>query len=280
MRAKHALRRCQQMLALSQDLEEETATTTEGALRGQLRLTCSVSFAFAQMGAAIADFLAQHPQLKIDLDASEGSLNLVEKRIDLAIRLALERGVMLCTYGDTMRVPASEGLSLIKAKARGADVRMVYSAADALALADCTLADVAKVSVWLADARDFGSFNRVYMECFGDHRPARSTVESRLMIDAKVEIDVTNTGKVAGDEVVQLYVHDEAASVTRPVLELKHFKRVTLAPGAKTTVTFEIKPADLSMWNLDMQRVVEPGDFSILVGPNSVDLKKATLTVV
>lgn len=94
-----------------------------------------------------------------------------------------------------------------------------------------------------------------------------------------VEIDVTNTGKVAGDEVVQLYVHDEAASVTRPVLELKHFKRVTLAPGAKTTVTFEIKPSDLWMWNLDMKRVVEPGDFSILVGPNSVDLKKATLTV-
>ena len=95
-----------------------------------------------------------------------------------------------------------------------------------------------------------------------------------------VEIDVTNTGKLAGDEVVQLYIHDEAASVTRPLLELKHFKRVTLAPGAKTTVTFEIKPSDLWMWNLDMQRVVEPGDFSILVGPNSVDLKKATLTVV
>ncbi len=95
----------------------------------------------------------------------------------------------------------------------------------------------------------------------------------------KVEIDVTNTGKVAGDEVVQLYVHDEQASVTRPVLELKHFKRVTLAAGAKTTVSFEIKPSDLWMWNLDMQRVVEPGDFSILAGPNSVDLKKATLTV-
>ncbi|KQV55880.1 MULTISPECIES: glycoside hydrolase family 3 N-terminal domain-containing protein [unclassified Caulobacter] len=95
----------------------------------------------------------------------------------------------------------------------------------------------------------------------------------------KVEIDVVNTGKLAGDEVVQLYIHDEAASVTRPVLELKHFKRVTLAPGAKTTVTFEIKPSDLWMWNLDMKRVVEPGDFSILVGPNSVDLKKATLTV-
>ena len=56
-------------------------------------------------------------------------------RVDLAIRLALDRGVMLCTYGDTMRVPASDGLSLIKAKARGADVRMVYSASDALNLA-------------------------------------------------------------------------------------------------------------------------------------------------
>ena len=95
----------------------------------------------------------------------------------------------------------------------------------------------------------------------------------------RVEVDVTNTGKVAGDEVVQLYVHDETATVTRPVLELKHFKRVSLAAGAKTTVAFEIKPSDLWMWNLDMQRVVEPGDFSILMGPNSVDLKKATLTV-
>ena len=60
-----------------------------------------------------------------------------------------------------------------------------------LALAGCTLADIAKVNVWLADARDFGAFNRVYMELLGEHRPARSTVESRLMIDAKVEIDVT-----------------------------------------------------------------------------------------
>jgi len=57
-------------------------------------------------------------------------------RVDLAIRLALDRGVILCTYGDTMRVPASSGLSLIKAKARGADVRMVYSASDALKLAE------------------------------------------------------------------------------------------------------------------------------------------------
>jgi reactive intermediate/imine deaminase len=73
-----------------------------------------------------------------------------------------------------------------------AQTRQVFKRVEAaLALAGCTLSDVAKVSVWLNDARDFGSFNRVYMECFGDHRPARSTVESRLMIDAKIEIDVT-----------------------------------------------------------------------------------------
>ncbi|AYV44975.1 beta-glucosidase [Caulobacter flavus] len=94
-----------------------------------------------------------------------------------------------------------------------------------------------------------------------------------------VSVEVTNTGKVAGDEVVQLYVHDEAASVTRPVLELKRFRRVALAPGEKKTVSFEVKPSDLWMWNLEMKRVVEPGDFSILVGPNSVDLKSAKLTV-
>lgn len=88
---EQALRRCQQMLALAEDIEEETSATAEGAeggLRGQLRLTCSVSFAYAQLGAAITDFLALHPLLKIDLDASEGALNLVERRIDLAIRIS------------------------------------------------------------------------------------------------------------------------------------------------------------------------------------------------
>lgn len=60
----------------------------------------------------------------------------------------------------------------------------------ALALADCTLQDVAKATVWLADAQDFRAFNQVYMECFGVHRPARSTVQARLMVDALVEIEV------------------------------------------------------------------------------------------
>lgn len=89
------------------------------------------------------------------------------------------------------QVPTDEQGQVIVGGIEAQTRRVFDRVKEALALAGCTLADVAKVNVWLADARDFGSFNRVYMECFGDHRPARSTVESRLMIDAKVEIDVT-----------------------------------------------------------------------------------------
>ena len=96
---------------------------------------------------------------------------------------------------------------------------------------------------------------------------------------AAVEVTVRNTGTRAGDEVVQLYIRDDQASVTRPVNELKHFQRVTLEPGARTTVRFEITERDLWFWNIDMKRVVEPGTFTISVGPNSRDLKTATLTV-
>jgi hypothetical protein len=95
----------------------------------------------------------------------------------------------------------------------------------------------------------------------------------------RVSVDVANTGSRAGDEVVQLYVSDLQATVTRPVKELKHFKRVTLEPGARTTVEFDITSADLWMWNEAMERVVEPGDFTLAAGPNSVDLKPVTLTV-
>ena len=88
------MRRSQQMLVLMENVEEETASYGEG-LRGQLRITCSVSFAYAQMAAAIVDFLKLHPQLKIDLNASEAALNLVEARIDLAIRISAEPDPML-----------------------------------------------------------------------------------------------------------------------------------------------------------------------------------------
>ena len=83
------LRHSQQMLALMENVQEETSSQG-GALHGQLRITCSVSFAYAQMAAAVADFLQAYPQLNIDLNASEGALNLVEARIDQAIRISAE----------------------------------------------------------------------------------------------------------------------------------------------------------------------------------------------
>lgn len=86
---EHCLRRSQQMLSLMADVEEETSTQG-GTLRGQLRITCSVSFAYAQLAASVVAFLKLYPQLKIDLNASEGALNLVDSRIDLAIRISAE----------------------------------------------------------------------------------------------------------------------------------------------------------------------------------------------
>jgi beta-glucosidase len=104
--------------------------------------------------------------------------------------------------------------------------------------------------------------------------PAIATNQS-----ARVAVDVANTGSRAGDEVVQLYVRDDEASVTRPVIELKRFQRVTLRPGERRTVTFELTPNDLALWNPDMVKVVEPGTFTISAGPDSVDLRSAKLTV-
>jgi beta-glucosidase len=95
-----------------------------------------------------------------------------------------------------------------------------------------------------------------------------------------VEVDVANTGRVAGDEVVQIYIRDDVSSVTRPLLELKAFQRVTLQPGERRTLRFDIKPSDLWFFNTDMRRVVEPGTFTIYAGPNSVDLKSTQLTVI
>ena len=95
----------------------------------------------------------------------------------------------------------------------------------------------------------------------------------------KVTVDVRNTGKVAGDEVVQLYIHQLVASVTRPVKELKAFQRVSLAPGESKTVEFTLDSATFSIWNEQMKHVVEPGAFEIMSGPNSVDLKKVTVNV-
>jgi beta-glucosidase len=101
----------------------------------------------------------------------------------------------------------------------------------------------------------------------------------RVGENVRVEVDVRNTGRRAGDEVVQLYVRDDAASITRPVIELKRFRRVTLQPGESRTIAFELTPDDLALWNLQMRRVVEPGTFTLSSGPDSATLRSATLTV-
>ncbi len=97
--------------------------------------------------------------------------------------------------------------------------------------------------------------------------------------EATVSVEVTNTGTRAGDEVVQLYIHDQVSSVTRPVKELAGFERVSLAPGEHRTVPFTLGPDALSLVDRDMHRVVEPGRFDVMVGTNSDNLQTATLDV-
>ena len=97
----------------------------------------------------------------------------------------------------------------------------------------------------------------------------------------RVQVEVTNTGKRAGTEVVQLYIRHRVSSVTRPDKELKGFKKVTLKPGKTETVTLDITPELLAFYDVDMKYTVEPGEFDILVGPSSrdADLQKVTLKV-
>ena len=83
------------------------------------------------------------------------------------------------------------------------------------------------------------------------------------------QVDVTNTGKMAGDEIVQMYVRDDVASVTRPVKELKGFSRIHLKPGETKTVQLAIEKDQLTFLDEDMKRVFEPGTFTIMVGPGS-----------
>jgi beta-glucosidase len=96
---------------------------------------------------------------------------------------------------------------------------------------------------------------------------------------ATVSVEVTNTGARAGDEVVQLYIRAEVSRTTRPVMELKGFRRIALAPGERQTVTFELGPEQLAYHGLDMKRVVEPGRFQVMVGGSSDGVKSVALTV-
>jgi beta-glucosidase len=97
----------------------------------------------------------------------------------------------------------------------------------------------------------------------------------------RVLADVTNTGTREGTEVVQMYVRDRVSSVTRPVKELKGFKKISLRPGETLVVDLEITPESLAFFDIDMHYVVEPGDFTIMVGTSSRDgdLHAVTLRV-
>lgn len=95
-----------------------------------------------------------------------------------------------------------------------------------------------------------------------------------------VSVDIGNSGKRSGEEVVQLYIRDDVATVTRPVKELKGFKKISLNTGEKKTVEFTLMPDDLSFYNLDMKKVVEPGTFTVFVGGNSADYIETKFEVV
>lgn len=97
--------------------------------------------------------------------------------------------------------------------------------------------------------------------------------------ETELQVDVTNKGPREGDEVVQLYIRDETGSVTRPVQELKGFQRIHLRAGETRTVRFRVTPAELSMLDIHMKRVVEPGAFTLMVGPNSAQTKSVRLVV-
>ncbi len=96
---------------------------------------------------------------------------------------------------------------------------------------------------------------------------------------ATVSVDVTNTGARAGDEVAELYIHQQLSTVTQPVMALRGFERVSLQPGQTATVEFKLTPDSLAIVDENMKRTVQPGVFEIMVGPSSVETQRAELEV-
>jgi beta-glucosidase len=89
----------------------------------------------------------------------------------------------------------------------------------------------------------------------------------------KVTVDIKNTGLYEGDEIVQLYIRDMVSTGVRPIMELKDFARVSLNPGETKTVTFTITPEKLMFYNYQLQKVLEPGEFKVMIGTNSINLQ-------
>jgi beta-glucosidase len=95
----------------------------------------------------------------------------------------------------------------------------------------------------------------------------------RIGASADIRVTVTNTGPVAGSEVAQLYIRELTSSVTTPQMALKGFSRVDLNPGESRTIRFQLGPDQLALWNREMKRVVEPGEFKLMVGSSSADIR-------
>lgn len=108
---------------------------------------------------------------------------------------------------------------------------------------------------------------------YGDLKLSSQSLKGNQQLDASIA--VTNAGKMDGSEVVQLYIRDMVGSITRPVKELKGFQKITLKAGETKTVHFTITPDDLKFYNANLKYDWEAGDFEIMIGTNSRDLKKA-----
>jgi len=107
-----------------------------------------------------------------------------------------------------------------------------------------------------------------------DYKNLKITPETgKTQQQIEVSVDVTNTGKVKGDEVVQLYFKDLVSSVIVYELQLRGFERITLNPGETKTVHFTLKPEDLQLLDRDMNWTVEPGEFEVFVGSSSQDIR-------
>jgi len=106
---------------------------------------------------------------------------------------------------------------------------------------------------------------------YGDFALSKTELAARETLDISVKI--TNTGSISGDEVVQLYIQDEFASLPRPVQELKGYARLNLAPAESKNITFHLPVSQLAFYDVDLQLVVESGSFKVMVGSSSADIR-------
>ena len=109
---------------------------------------------------------------------------------------------------------------------------------------------------------------------FSKFKYSNLSISDTLMLKSQsiiMSTDISNNSNISGDEVVQMYIQDEYASVTRPIKELKGFKRVSIGPGETKTVSFTITPEMLSFLDIDLEKVIEPGTFIGMIGSSSAD---------